>query len=154
MEYAEFKVGKVIFARLSENEDLLETITAVAEKGKITAGFFMLIGTLRTAKLGFFRKGKYETVEMKRPLEILSCNGDISIKEGKVLVHAHATVSDEKGMAFGGHVMQGCLIGATGELVLIETTGCNLFRKLDKKTKLSLLSFSKLPSKPKKKSSA
>lgn len=154
MEYAESKVGKVVFARFSENEDLLKAITAVAERAEVAAGFFMLIGTLKTAKLGFFREGKYETIEMEQPLEIVSCNGDISIKEGTVLVHAHATVSDEKGRAFGGHVMQGCLIGATGELILIETTGCNLFRKLDEKTKLSLLSFSKSAPKAMKKRSA
>lgn len=141
MEYAELKVGKAAFARLFENEDLLETVTQVARKVRIHAGFFMLIGTLKSAKLGFFREGKYETIEMRQPLEIVSCLGNISMKEGKVFAHAHVAVSDEKGRAFGGHVMPGCIIGATGELVLAETVGIGLLRKSDERTKLSLLSF-------------
>jgi predicted DNA-binding protein with PD1-like motif len=143
MKYAESKMGKTVFVRLSENEDLLEMTTQAATKAGITAGFFMLIGTLKVAKLGFFHEGKYKVIDMQQPLEIVSCLGNVSIREGKVFPHAHLVVSDDKGRAFGGHAMQGCLIGVTGELVLIETKGCTLFRKFDKKTNLSLLSFSK-----------
>jgi len=141
MKYAELEIGKAAFARLSENEDLLEAVTQVAKKARIHAGFFILIGTLKSAKLGFFREGKYETIEMRRPVEIVSCLGNISMKKGKVFAHAHVAVSDEKGRAFGGHVMPGCIIGATGELVMVETSGVRLLRELDERTKLSLLSF-------------
>lgn len=141
MEYAKAKAGKVAFARLFEGEDVLETITRVAAKSKIHAGFFSLIGTLESAKLGFFRQGKYEPIEIRRPLEIVSCLGNISVKEGKTFAHAHIAVSDAKGKVLGGHVMPGCIIGVTGELVLVEASGVELIRKFDKKTKLSLLSF-------------
>lgn len=141
MEYAESGIGKSAFARLSENEDLLETVTQVARKARIHAGFFILIGTLKSAKLGFFKEGKYETIEIREPLEIVSCLGNISMKEGQVFAHAHVVVSDEKGRALGGHVMPGCIIGVTGELVIVEVSGIRLFRKLDERTKLSLLSF-------------
>ncbi|HKZ94364.1 MAG TPA: DUF296 domain-containing protein [Candidatus Bathyarchaeia archaeon] len=154
MEYVESKVGKMVFARLSENEDLLGTIIQVAVKAGVTSGFFMLIGTLKTARLGFFRKGKYETVEFRQPLEIVSCLGNVSAKEGKVFAHGHATVSDEKSRVFGGHVMPGCHIGVTGELVLVAASGIELFRKLDERTKLSFLSFSKSASEAKKRCSA
>lgn len=154
MRYAESKIGKTVFARLSENEDLLEMTTQAATKAGITAGFFMLIGTLKVAKLGFFHEGKYKVIDMQQPLEIVSCLGNVSMKEGKVFPHAHLAVSDEKGRVFGGHAMQGCLIGVTGELVLTETTGCRLFRKFDKKTNLSLLSFSESVPKVRKKGSA
>lgn len=154
MKYTESRIGKTVFARLSENEDLLEMTTEAATKAGIMAGFFMLIGTLKTAKLGFFHEGKYKVVDIKQPLEIVSCLGNVSIKEGKVFPHAHLVVSDEKGRAYGGHAMQGCLMGVTGELVLIEATGCTLFRKFDKKANLSLLSFSKSGSRIGKKRSA
>lgn len=154
MEYVESKVEKMVFARLSENEDLLETITQVAVKAGVTSGFFMLIGTLKTARLGFFHEGKYETVEFRQPLEIVSCLGNISVKEGKVFAHAHAALSDEKSRVFGGHVMPGCQIGVTGELALVVTSGIELFRKLDERTKLSFLSFSKSASETKKRDSA
>ena len=154
MEYAESRTGRTIFARFSGGEDLLETITQAAKKAKISAGFFVLIGTLRTAKLGFFNEGKYETIEMNQPLEIVSCLGNISVKEGNVFAHAHITVSDRSGSVFGGHVMQGCVIGVTGELVLVEAKGIRMHRRFDQQTGLSLLSFAKSVSRSGKKHSA
>jgi len=150
VKYSKAKAGKTIFARLLAGEDLLDTITQVAAKARVYAGFFSLIGTLRTAKLGFFHEGKYKTIEMQQPLEIVSCLGNVSVKEGKVFAHAHAAVSDEEGRVFGGHVMPGCIIGVTGELVLAEATGIRLLRKFDRRTKLSLLSFAESAANPKK----
>jgi len=152
MKFGESKSGKLVFARLFENEDILETTTKVAEKTKVSTGFFFLIGTLKKANLGFFRSGQYETTEMNQPLEIVSCLGNISTKENKTFAHAHISVSDEKGRVFGGHVMPGCSIGDAGELALMEAKGIRLPRKFDEKTKLYLWTISGLPAKVKKKS--
>jgi predicted DNA-binding protein with PD1-like motif len=143
MEFIESKPGKLVFARLVEGEDLLETVTKVAENAKVPVGLFFLIGTLKKAKLGFFREGEYETTQMDQPLEIVSCLGNISIKENKTFAHAHISVSDEKGRVFGGHVMSGCLIGVTGELVLMEAEGVKISRKFDESIKLYLWSMGK-----------
>jgi len=153
MEFAESKIGKIVFARFVENEDLLETITNVASKAKVSAGLFFLIGTLKKAKMGFFRKGKYETIEMNQPLEIVSCSGNVSVRENKIFAHAHIVVSDEKGKVFGGHVMPECIIGATGELVLMEAQDIQLLRKFDERIRLYLWSLAKSPGRVKKKRS-
>jgi len=151
MKYSKAKVGKSVVARLLEGEDLLDTVTQVAVEANVSAGFFSLIGTLKAAKLGFFHEGEYKTIEMHQPFEIVSCLGNVSLKEGKVFAHAHVLVSDEEGRVFGGHVMPGCIIGVTGELVLIEVAGIRLLREFDEKTKLSLLSFAKPAANSKKK---
>jgi len=140
MSLHESKAGKVVFARLIENEDLLEAIASVSKQAKIPAGFFTLIGTLKRAKLGFYRDGKYEPIEIARFLEIVSCIGNISSKGKESIVHAHIAVSDEKGQTFGGHVLPTCLV-ATAELMLIEAAGMKLERKFNDKTKLSLWAF-------------
>lgn len=67
--------------------------------------------------------------------------GNISIKDNKPFAHAHIAVSNEKGEVLGGHAMSGCVIAATGELVLVEAKGAQLLRKMDDKTKLFLWSF-------------
>jgi len=141
MELLQSKFGKVVFARLSEDEDLLEAITLVAEKSRVTAGFFTLIGTLKKANVGFYQKGKYETIKIENPVEIVSCMGNVSLKENKPFAHAHMAVSNEKGEVLGGHVMPGCVIAATGELVLVEARDARLRREMDEKTKLFLWSF-------------
>ena len=143
MELTQSKLGKIVFARLDEDEDLLENINLAAKQSKINTGAFILIGTLKHATVGFYREGKYETIHIDGPLEIASCIGNISLKENKPFAHAHIALSDGKGEMKGGHVMQGCIIGATGELVLIEAAGLRLERKLDEKTNLFLLSIKK-----------
>jgi hypothetical protein len=143
MKSVEAETGKIIFARLFEDEDLLEAITQTAEKGRIKAGFFVLIGSLKKAKMGFYHEGRYQLIETTEPLEIVSCMGNISIKENKPFVHAHIAVSNRKGEVFGGHVSAGCIIAATGELVLIEAVNVELQRKLDEATQLYLWSVGK-----------
>jgi len=141
MKLRESELGKVVFARLYEDEDLLEAITSASKQAKISAGFFALIGTLKIAKIGFYRDGNYEPIEIAAPLEIVSCIGNISLKEKAPIVHAHIILSDEKGRAFGGHALPGCLVSVTGELMLVEAVGMKLEKKFDKKTKLNLWSF-------------
>jgi len=142
MKKIESKLGRVIFARLLENEDLLEAISNTAKKTRITAGFFILIGTLKEAKLGFYRQGKYEPIQIDEPVEIVSCIGNISLKEEKdLVVHAHVSVSDEKGQVFGGHVLPGCIVAATAELMLVEAADAKLQREFDEKTNLYLWFF-------------
>jgi len=143
MKSVESKPGKVVLARLYEDEDLLESITEQAKKSRIKTGYFTLIGTLKRAKLGFYREGRYQPIEMAGPLEITSCVGNLSIKKGEPFTHAHISVSNDKGEVFGGHALPGCTVAATGELVLVETAGVNLQRKFDKKTKLYLWDLGK-----------
>jgi predicted DNA-binding protein with PD1-like motif len=143
MKSVEARAGKIIFARLFEDEDVLEASTQTVEKSKIKAGVFTLIGTLKEAKLGFFHRGQYEIIEMTEPLEIVSCMGNISTKEGKPHIHAHIAVSNQKGAVFGGHVSHGCLVAATAELVLVEAVDVELQRKLDEKTQLYLWAVGK-----------
>jgi len=143
MEMLESKLGRIVFAKLSENEDLLETINQVAEKSNVTAGFFTLIGTLKKANLGFYHQGKYETIKVEGSVEIVSCIGNISLREKKPFAHAHIAVSNEKGEVRGGHVMPGCKIDVTGELTLIEAEDAKLLRKWNEKTQLFLWSMHK-----------
>jgi predicted DNA-binding protein with PD1-like motif len=141
MKFRESKPGKVVFARFYEDEDLLEAVASASKQAKISTGFFTLIGTLKRAKLGFYRDGNYEPIEIAGPLEIVSCTGNVSLKEKVPIVHAHIAVSDEKGQTFGGHVLSGCLISVTAELMFVEAVGMKLERKFNEKTKLNLWSF-------------
>jgi len=141
MNSVEAKTGRIVFARFTEDEDLLEAITKTARGNRISVGFLILIGSLKKAKVGFYHQGKYEAIEINEPLEIVSCMGNVSIKEGEPFVHAHIVVSNRNGEAFGGHVMPGCTVAATAELVLIEALDMKLERKRDEKTRLHLWSI-------------
>jgi predicted DNA-binding protein with PD1-like motif len=136
----EGKIGKICFARFSENDDLAESIKKAAQESGVRAGAFLLIGALKQAVLGCYKQGEYVNTELKGHVEIASCTGNIAHDEkGETFIHAHIVVSNEKGEAFGGHMMKGCLVGPTAELVIIEATDLNLERAFDEKTKIKLL---------------
>jgi len=132
--------GRIIVVRIYEGEDLLQTIRRKAEEAEVKAGHFSAIGSLSKARLGYYRDGKYEYRTFAGPLEIASCNGNIALDEdGKAAIHAHIVVSDEQFRAFGGHLTEESIVGATAELVIVEGTGLNLQRSFDEKTGLKLL---------------
>lgn len=70
-------------------------------------------------------------------MEILSCVGNVSLKVGKPSVHVHIALADEKGKAFGGHLMPGTTVFAC-EAFIEEMQGKPLDRRLDEKTGLAL----------------
>jgi hypothetical protein len=79
-------------------------------------------------------------IHLDGPLEIVSCIGNIAVDEkDEVVIHAHIVVANEKGEAFGGHLMKNSYVGVTAELTIIESVGVNLQRIIDEKTKLKLL---------------
>jgi predicted DNA-binding protein with PD1-like motif len=136
----EGKANRIFFSRLFEGEDLAEAIKKRVEESGIKAGFFLLIGSLEDAVLGYYKSGRYTAIRLEGPLEIASCMGNMAVDEnGELIVHAHIVVSNEKGEAFGGHLMKDSHVGATAELVIVEAEGVNLQRALDEKTGLKLL---------------
>jgi len=142
LKVTESKIERAIFARFFEGEDLLETIASTAKKAGVNSGFFFLIGTLKNTVLGYYEKGTYLPIRKTGPLEIVSCLGNVSIKEEKELVvHAHIVVSDRNGSTLGGHVLAGCTIDATAELVLIPTERGVLRREFDAERNLHLWSM-------------
>lgn len=137
------KIGKIVFSRLLEDEDLAESVKRQAQINGIRAGVFILIGSVKHAVLGYYKEGKYETIRLEGPLEIASCTGNVAVDEkSEVVIHAHVVVSNAKGEAFGGHLMKGSKVGATAELVMIEAVGVEVQRVFDEKTKLKLWKLS------------
>jgi predicted DNA-binding protein with PD1-like motif len=139
----EGKTGRIIFSRIFEDEDLAGAIKERVEKSGVRAGLVTVIGSLKTVVLGYYREGEYKYIRLTGPLEIASCSGNIAVDErGETIIHAHIVVTNERGEAFGGHLMQGSIVGATAELTIIEGVGLNLQRTFDEKTKLKLLKLS------------
>jgi len=134
------QVGKICFSRLLKDDDLAEIIKKKAEEARIRAGIIIAVGSLKDVVLGYYKEGEYSNTRLDGPLEIASCTGNIAVdEEGQVIIHAHLVVSDEKGKAFGGHLMKGSHVGATAELMMIEAVGVKLQKVFDQETKLKLL---------------
>ena len=131
--------GKRIVARLAHGGDLIDEILAVAGEHHIEIGQCWAIGAVKRARLAYYdQDGKgYWEFALDRHLEIVSLIGNVSLRDGRPAVHAHAAFADDEGHMFGGHVAAGCEIFAC-ELLLVEFSGEILEREHDEVTGLPL----------------
>ena len=132
--------GRTFIGRFQCGDDLLGSLTELCKKENIRAGVFSLIGAVQNAKLGYYDQAekKYTgCVELNEKLEVVSCTGNISLKDGEIFVHAHIGLADNQGKAYGGHLMPGTIIFAA-EYYIQELTGVTLERVKDMVTGLPL----------------
>ena len=64
------------------------------------------------------------------PFEIVALSGTLSIHG----MHIHLAVADAEGVVKGGHLLEGCLIHTTCELVILEQNLVEFTRPLDPQT--------------------
>lgn len=130
---------ELFLSRLRRGTDLLEEITRVCRKENISLGRVEALGAVERARLAFYdQKGReYRFFTIDRPLEITKLIGNVSLKDGSPFVHAHITLADEDGKAYGGHLAAGTVVFAC-EVILEAFEGADLERKPDEETGLSL----------------
>ncbi len=132
---------KTVIARLDPGEDILEAIEKLVVEHNIRAGHLMLIGAISGATLGYFdiHKKEYKSFTLAEDLEVTSCIGNVAFtEEGTPIVHAHMVVADEKGTSYSGHLMKGCKVSVTIEIILTVLDG-ELLRAADNRFGLNLL---------------
>ena len=133
-----FRQGRIFFARLDHGADIISQITNLAEKNGIETAALSAIGALSRAELGYYDQlsHEYGKISLEEPVELASCTGNISMRDGRPFVHAHAVLSDRTGRTWGGHLTSGTIFAA--ELYLQELTGLPLKRVPDSITGLKL----------------
>jgi len=128
-----------MLGRLPHGKDLLRTIEEFCERDSIRTGIFFVIGAVTSVTLGSYDQNQqvYVTAKKEEPLEIVHCTGNISLKDGKVSVHAHGVLADQNGRTIGGHLFSETRVYA-GEIFIQELTGDPLEREYDDTTGLFL----------------
>ncbi len=108
------EVQKTIHVRrLVRGQDLRRELANMAADHEVGAGVIIsLVGSLTEARLRM--AGGHKVRHFEGPLEIVSATGTI-YKDG---MHVHTAVSDSTGTTFGGHLMDGCIVKTTVEIVL------------------------------------
>jgi predicted DNA-binding protein with PD1-like motif len=138
-EYGERKPGRIFLCRLPHDADLLQWLNQFAVEKNIRAGTVFVIGAVKRATVAFYdqKKKVYQNISLEENLEILSCVGNVSIRESIPFVHCHATFSNMKGETFGGHLAEGVTVFAA-EAHFREVLGRELVREFDPVTGLTL----------------
>lgn len=141
------ELGRVMVMRLAPGCDLIKSLEEIAKREKLRSGLVLSgAGSLRQVTLRNVRLFPDEFPIMdrnriytpkKEPLELLSLSGNISRKDGEVYVHCHVTVSSglDDGRAYGGHLIEGCVVFSTCEVIIAEITGLEMKRSIDPETR-------------------
>ena len=104
--------------RLRRGADLLRSIEAFCAQKAIRAG--VLLSGVGCVTRGRVRDASGVTiVDIPQPLEIVSLMGTVSEKR----CHLHVSFSKEDLSVVGGHLVEGCIINTTCELVIGELDG-------------------------------
>lgn len=139
MEYKRFK--DTIVLRLNIGEDIVESITKVANDEKIKLATVSGIGAVNDLTVGVFKpdEGKYYPNTLEEDLEILALSGNITTMNDETYVHLHIAVGDDVGAAFGGHLNE-AIVSVTAEIFINIIDG-EVDRKLDETININLLDF-------------
>jgi hypothetical protein len=99
--------------RLKPGQDLFDEIETFVHEKHIEAGCILsAVGSLTHATLRLANRDHYN--EYDGHFEIVSMTGTVSVHGS----HLHIAISDGDGVTTGGHLVSGCKIYTTAEMVL------------------------------------
>ena len=106
---------KTYAVRLRRGADLLQSIEAFCAEHQICAGV-LLSGVGCVTKASIRDAGGVNIVSIDEAMEIVSLMGTVSEKR----CHLHVSFAKEDLSVIGGHLVAGCMINTTCELVIGE----------------------------------
>ena len=99
--------------RLKPNDDMFDSIETFVREKNIEAGCVLSgVGSLTHAVLRLANRDFHS--EFEGHFEIVSITGTVSVHGS----HLHVAISDADGKTIGGHLVPGCKIYTTAEIVL------------------------------------
>lgn len=112
--------------RLAPGTDLKVSIQKFVDENKIGAGWIAAcVGSLVAYNLRFADRS--EPSRGEGHFEIVSLSGTLSTNGS----HLHLTISDSKGITTGGHLLDGCTIYTTAEIIIQSTALLRFRREID-----------------------
>lgn len=134
-----FEEGRYLVIRFDIGEEILNSLKDFCATQKIFAASFSGIGASSNAVLGFYNLSEktYEFFDYNEHMEITGLNGNISVLDNDIVVHAHGNFAGPDRKVYGGHIKQ-VTVGLTAEITLVKFIG-KIERSFDETTHLNLL---------------
>ncbi len=130
---------KIFAIRLKPDQDLKESLRRFVNEKTIQAGFILTaVGSLKQATLRFANQAHSQVLQEK--FEIVSLVGTLSING----IHVHLSLADKNGQTIGGHVLDGCIIYTTAEIVIGSSKDFVFLRTVDEQTGYQELEVQKI----------
>jgi predicted DNA-binding protein with PD1-like motif len=137
--FQQLTAGRGFVGRLETGSDLVAEIERFCREQGIVAAQVTVIGALRRAAYAYYEQHDHRYLELSSEThhEIVGFTGNVSLRDDKPFLHAHATFADANGATVGGHLLRGCEVFAA-EVMIRELSGVSLVRSFDEETGLSL----------------
>lgn len=131
--------GRGFVGRLETGSDLVEEIERFCAEHAVLAAQVVVIGAVRRARYAYYEQGdhRYTELESMTHHEIVGFTGNVSLRDDRPFLHAHAIFADADGATVGGHLLKGIEVFAA-EVMIREITGVSLVRTPDAETGLAL----------------
>ncbi|TFG03129.1 MAG: DNA-binding protein [Promethearchaeota archaeon] len=122
MKSIETNIGRVIVARVIPDEDLIDAIKVLVKNYDIKGGLINVIGAFKKFTIGYFdlNTKEYNFKTFEENVELISCMGNISYKDGDPIIHIHISVGKGDYNLIGGHLSQPSIISVTAEVFIYE----------------------------------
>ena len=137
--WREIQGSRRLIGRLQRGSDLLNGLTGICVEESVKLGWVEALGAVSKARLTYYDQEarEYKFIDIDRELEVAALVGNVSLKDGKPMVHAHVTLADETGRAYGGHLASGTIVFAC-EYIIQVFDAPSLTRSYDAETGLQL----------------
>ena len=137
--FAEATAGRAFVGRLETGSDLVIEIERFCAEQGVLAAQVTVIGAVRRARYAYYEQDdhRYRELETDTHHEITGFVGNVSLRDDKPFLHAHATFADADGATVGGHLLHGIEVFAA-EIMIRELGGVSLVRQPDEETGLAL----------------
>jgi predicted DNA-binding protein with PD1-like motif len=127
--------------RLRPGDDLRDSLLAYVAQQHMSAGAVLTcVGSLTVATLRLANQER--STEYRGHFEIVSLVGTLSATGGS---HLHLSIADSTGRTIGGHLLAGCRVYTTAEIVLVALPELEFRREVD-----PVFGYKELVAKPRK----
>jgi uncharacterized protein len=135
----EAAAGRAFVGRLATGSDLVEEIERLCAEQGVLAAQVTVIGAVRRARYAYYEQDDHRYLELESIShhEIVGFVGNVSLRDDRPFLHAHATFADATGVTVGGHLLRGCEVFAA-EVMIRELGDVSLVRVHDEQTGLAL----------------
>ena len=130
--------GRAFVGRLAHGSDLVGEIERFCAEREIVAAQVTVIGAVRRASFAYYEQDDHRYAELASEThhEVVGFTGNVSLRDNRPFLHAHATFADADGATVGGHLLPGCEVFAA-EVMIRELGGVSLVRIPDEETGLA-----------------
>ena len=126
--------------RLKPGEDLKQSLQTFVNESNIQAGWMITcVGSLTHYHIRFANQPNGNSAAGY--FEMISLTGTLSVNGS----HLHICIADSEGKAIGGHLLDGCIIYTTAEIVIGESKEIIFTREKDRTTPWKELQINEAP---------